>query len=272
MQQSHNIYKFILGEGFQYQKEELSNFYLCLKAKPFVILAGISGTGKTQLPRKFAEAIGMKKEQVIQLAVRPDWTDGSDLIGYASIDGNFMPKELTIAIQKAIQNPELPYFFILDEMNLARVEYYFSDFLSVIETRTWDKQGIIVTDHLIKAETLKNTKNSNDFKAFGWPENLFLIGTVNMDETTHPFSRKVLDRANSIEMNEVDLEWLNSSEKVEPLPSVSNSFFKSAYLSSYDLSEEEKASIRKELDLLIKVNSILQEADLKYSPKTGPEN
>ena len=74
--------------GFQYQYEEIANFYLALKAKPFVILAGISGTGKTQLPRKFAEAIGMSKEQVIQVPVRPDWTDGSDLLGYTSLDGS----------------------------------------------------------------------------------------------------------------------------------------------------------------------------------------
>jgi 5-methylcytosine-specific restriction endonuclease McrBC GTP-binding regulatory subunit McrB len=94
---------------------------LALRAKPFVILAGISGTGKTQLPRKFAAALGFSKEQVIQLPVRPDWTDSSDLLGYTSLDGNFIPKDLTLAIQKAMANPNKPYFFILDEMNLASV-------------------------------------------------------------------------------------------------------------------------------------------------------
>ena len=105
---------------------------------------------------------------------------------------------MTIAIQKATANPGKPYFFILDEMNLARVEHYFSDFLSVIETR--ERVGNqIKTDPILREEILNSAKNKNDFAVAGWPQNLYLIGTVNMDETTHSFSRKVLDRANSIE-------------------------------------------------------------------------
>ena len=203
-------HQYIASNGFQYQYEEIANFYLALKAKPFVILAGISGTGKTMLPRKFASAVGMSKAQVILVPVRPDWTDGSDLLGYVGLDNIFKPKDLTLAIIKAHDNPEKPYFFILDEMNLARVEHYFSDFLSVIETRE-KKDGIIKTDPILREEVLQNAANGSDYKAFGWPQNLYLIGTVNMDETTHSFSRKVLDRANSIEMNEVDLRWINKS-------------------------------------------------------------
>ena len=84
-----HAYDFISNAGFQYQPEEIANFYLALRAKPFVILAGISGTGKTQLPRKFASALGFSEEQVIQLPVRPDWTDSSDLLGYTSFRWKF---------------------------------------------------------------------------------------------------------------------------------------------------------------------------------------
>ncbi|MCV5767785.1 hypothetical protein OFN22_30315, partial [Escherichia coli] len=87
-----------------------------------------------------------------------------------------------------------PYFVVLDEMNLARVEYYFSDFLSVIESRKW-KDGKIVTSPVLP-ESITN-------KHITIPSNIYIIGTVNMDETTHPLSKKVLDRANTIEFNTV---------------------------------------------------------------------
>lgn len=267
------VYSYILNKGFNYSIEEIANFYLALKAKPFVILAGISGTGKTQLPRKFAEALGFAQDQLIQIPVRPDWTDSSDLLGYTSLDKTFIPKALTIAIQKAISNPENPYFFILDEMNLARVEHYFSDYLSVIETRKREiNSKTITTDKIIRDETLNGATNAADFKNVRLPENLYLIGTVNMDETTHAFSKKVLDRANSIEMNEVDLSWISiNGNKVEKLYNISNSSFVTPYISSGDLSESNKEVIKEEIEILNSVNKILQQADLHFAYRVRDE-
>jgi len=262
---------FIECNGFQYQKEEIANFYLALRAKPFVILAGISGTGKTQLPRKFAAALGFSKEQVIQLPVRPDWTDSSDLLGYTSLDGNFIPKDLTLAIQKATANPDKPFFFILDEMNLARVEHYFSDYLSVIETR--ERVGKdIKTDPILREEILKAAKNISDFTEMGLPQNLYLIGTVNMDETTHAFSKKVLDRANSIEMNDVDLNWIeNNGKSIEKLSNISNELFKTVYVNSSELNEADKKSITDEMRTLQAINKILEKADLHFAYRVRDE-
>ena len=266
-----HAHTYITDRGFQYQYEEIANFYLALCAKPFVILAGISGTGKTQLPRKFAASLGFSKDQVIQLPVRPDWTDGSDLLGYTSLDGNFIPKDLTIAIRKAAATPDKPFFFILDEMNLARVEHYFSDFLSVIETRE-RVSGEIKTDPILREEVINSAKNKDDFSAIGWPQNLYLIGTVNMDETTHSFSRKVLDRANSIEMNEVDLNWINTnSAPVESLSNITNALFLSSYLTASELSDSERNSITSEMELLQQVNKILQKADLHFAYRVRDE-
>ncbi len=266
-----HISRYLVSKGFRYTKEEIANFYLSLKTKPFVILAGISGTGKTQLPRKFAEALGMSKDQLIQVPVRPDWADGSDLLGYTGLDGVFKPKELSEAILKANDNQEKPYFFILDEMNLARVEHYFSDFLSIIETRERINNKII-TDPILKKETLDKAKNANKYAGITWPENLYLIGTVNMDETTHAFSRKVLDRANSIEMNEVDLDWMKSNKgNVEALEGIDNSFFKTEFIGSIDLTEEEKESVNKDIDLLKNVNDILKKADLHFAYRVRDE-
>ncbi|MGK0414671.1 MAG: hypothetical protein ACJA1B_002899, partial [Polaribacter sp.] len=223
-----HIETYIEQKGFYFNKGEIINFYLSLKTKPFVILAGISGTGKTQLPRLFAEAIGMSKDQVIQIPVRPDWTDASDLIGYTSLQGNFISKPLTEAIIKAKEDISKPHFFILDEMNLARVEHYFADFLSIIETRFKTKTNEVKTDFLLLKNQLKDANNAFLYDDIYWPENLYLIGTVNMDETTYPFSRKVLDRANSIEMNTVELDWISKQkQKVDKLTNFTNANLKS---------------------------------------------
>lgn len=270
----NHAHEYIANAGFQYQKDEIANFYLSLRTKPFVILAGISGTGKTQLPRKFAEALGFSEKQLRQIPVKPDWTDSSELIGYVSLDGKFIEKELTLAIKDArsAENQNKPYFFILDEMNLARVEHYFSDFLSVIETRKRNDESQIITDPILREEFLKNAANQTDYKQLLWPQNLFLIGTVNMDETTHTFSRKVLDRANSIEMNEVDLNWIKvTGEAVNPLKPVDYSYFETPYIISKELSEDEKESVSAELEKLIEINKLLQKADLHFAYRVRDE-
>ena len=267
-----HIESFIKSEGFNFKREEIANFYLSLKTKPFVILAGISGTGKTQLPRLFAKAVGMDKEtQVIQVPVRPDWTDASDLIGYTALNGKFISKPLTDAILKAKEFPNKPFFFILDEMNLARVEHYFSDFLSIIETRT-HKDGKIITDPIITESQIKDAHNKEIFENLHWPENLYLIGTVNMDETTHPFSRKVLDRANSIEMNTVELDWLEKqAETLYPLVDFTNDHLCGKLIGSKDLSDEDKIKTKNELNELKEINDILRIADLHFAYRVRDE-
>ncbi|SHM52493.1 McrB family protein [Chitinophaga sp. CF418] len=266
-----HVHNYIKGTGFQYKTEEIANFYLALRTKPFVILAGVSGTGKTQLPRKFAAAIGLK-ENVIQVSVRPDWADGSDLLGYTSLDGNFIAKDLLLAIQKAKGDKKKPFFFILDEMNLARVEHYFSDFLSVIETREWDQNGEIITDPLLRHEMLTGARNRKEFEVLGWPDNLYLIGTVNMDETTHTFSRKVLDRANTIEMNSIDLLWgEDNNVRLEELSGIENDFLKTTYLHASELTADDKKSLTKDMGLLIEINNILKEGGLHFAYRVRDE-
>lgn len=266
-----HVDEFIKSKGFRYTYVEIANFYLSIRTKPFVILAGISGTGKTQLPRKFAAGLGFDENQLRQIPVRPDWTDSSDLLGYTALDGNFIQKELTIAILEANKYPDKPFFFILDEMNLARVEHYFSDYLSVIETRE-RKGGVIVTDSLLSTEMLRNAKDSNVLLKLGIPENLYLIGTVNMDETTHTFSRKVLDRANTIEMNDIDLDWIEIPLKsVECLKDISNDLFKTEFIESKELTDLDKKSIDKEMSLLKGINGILTKADLQFGYRVRDE-
>ena len=231
--QINKISEYINAKGFKYDENLLANFYLSLKAKPFVLLAGTSGTGKTRLVRLFAEAIGAYGDgRYKQVAVKPDWSDSTDLFGHVNLDNHFIPGAIIEFIKKAADDQrKLPYILCLDEMNLARVEYYFSDFLSVMETRDWDEHEII-TDKLIPRSCYCGDKNAEDlYSNLMIPENLYIVGTVNMDETTFPFSKKVLDRANTIEFSYVDFDL--SDEILVKKPEavvVDNEFLRANYL------------------------------------------
>lgn len=248
-----HIHSYIKSKGFHYSREEVINLFLSIKTKPFVILSGISGTGKTKIVQWFAESVGATEEngRFKLIPVRPDWNDSSDLLGYVDIKDDFKPGPLTKVIEKAEKDPDHPYFVLLDEMNLARVEHYFSDILSVMESRK--KQGEeIVTSTLLSAETAKR-----DIKL---PTNLYIIGTVNMDETTHPFSKKVLDRANTIEFNRVELtnlSFLEEGEEVQPI-AVTDIKFRANYLHLKDLYGSNKALVEKVTVELETLNKSLQ--------------
>jgi len=267
-----NIKKYIKSKGFIYPDGLIENFYLSLKTKPFVLLAGISGTGKTRLVRLFAEALKCKYKLV---SVRPDWSDGSDLLGYKNIQGKFVPGAVIDYIKKANENPDEIYFLCLDEMNLARVEYYFSDFLSKMETRR--REGVeFVTDKLLDSDTFEYEDDREKYGDIIIPENLYIVGTVNMDETTHPFSKKVLDRANTIEFNEVYLanfkldDGLETDIDVIPFK-VNNDFLKAEYLTLKDCLEDDEEFIMEIIDKLVEINNILQEANLQVGYRVRDE-
>lgn len=239
------IKAYIRSKGFTYEDGVVENFYLSLKTKPFVILAGTSGTGKTRLVRLFAEAVGATSEngRYKLVPVRPDWSDSTDLFGHVDLNGKFIPGAIIDFIKQAESDIEYPYFLCLDEMNLARVEYYLSDILSIIETRE-------IVDEAVQSDPLisltyygADSSAIEDYGTLHFPENLYIIGTVNMDETTFPFSKKVLDRANTIEFSYVDLlpkfDAINS-EPQTPME-LENDFFKAEYLLLNQCAEERDA-------------------------------
>lgn len=268
-----HIHKFCLSKGFQYDIKDIANFYLALKTKPLVILAGISGTGKTQLVRLFAEAIGYgDADHCMIIPVKPDWTDNGDLIGYNNLGQVFEKKKVIDIILKAKENPDEPFFIILDEMNLARVEHYFSDFLSIMETRKFDEEGDIKTDALLRDNDVgMNTPDREKLIDLGIPKNLYVVGTVNMDETTFPFSKKVLDRANSIEMNRVYLEFKPRSADVQPLNNIYNDFLECTKINSSHLTEEEITELKPVISKLSEINDCLKMADLQFAYRIRDE-
>ncbi|HFK1458739.1 TPA: DUF3578 domain-containing protein [Bacillus cereus] len=248
-----HVSSYIQSKGFFYEKKDLINFFLSLKTKPFVILSGISGTGKTKIVQWFAESLGATEEngQFTLIPVRPDWSDSSDLLGYVNLQGEFQERPLIKVLENADANPNRPYFVVLDEMNLARVEYYFSDFLSVIESRKW-KDGKIVTSPVLP-ESITN-------KSIIIPSNVYIIGTVNMDETTHPLSKKVLDRANTIEFNTVNLDYFNFLMDIEEKEAeiASNRSLATEYLHLKECFKENEDLVRHISNVLIEINKTLE--------------
>ena len=219
------------------------NYLTAIRTKPFILLAGISGTGKSRIVRKLAQATDdidqfendadrwklQRPTNFELIQVKPNWHNSMDVVGFKSnINGEhyeFTP--FVDFIVKAWCHQDTPFFLCLDEMNLAPVEEYFAEFLSAIESRGIGDDGEFETDPIIKPFDSFGTELSgmmmHHFVEMGYdipsdvenrlrkkgltlPKNLIVMGTVNMDETTFSFSRKVLDRAMSIEMNEVDYD------------------------------------------------------------------
>lgn len=252
----NQITQYISAKGFNYNDKLIENFYLSLKSKPFVILAGTSGTGKTRLVKLFAEAIGAKYKMI---SVRPDWSDGSDLFGHYDLNGNFIDGPICECFELAKSNPDTPVLLCLDEMNLARVEYYMSDFLSVIESREKLDDDKIITSSIAQYGE-------------GIPDNIYIIGTVNMDETTFPFSKKVLDRANTIEFSYVDLlpSFNYIETKIDPVE-LKNSSLRTKYLVLTRDCADEQEYVSEICAELQSINMILQKANLHFGYRVRDE-
>jgi len=179
------------NSGLFFNDKFVLRFVSSLLSKPFLILTGLSGSGKTKLAQSFVQWICETDTQYTVVPVGADWTNREPLLGYPNA---LKPEEyakpdsgVIDLILSANSNPNLPYFLILDEMNLSHVERYFADFLSVMES----KEAIPLYD----GNKVENGVPSK----LEIPSNFFIIGTVNIDETTNMFSPKVLDRANTIE-------------------------------------------------------------------------
>ncbi|MDB3972038.1 hypothetical protein N9400_01225 [Candidatus Thioglobus sp.] len=194
-QSNFNFYEFgkaVHDSGLKFTDGLIHRFIAALQTKQFIILTGLSGSGKTKLAEAFSGWVCELGEQVCMVAVGADWTNREPLLGFPNslaTDDYVKPESGVLnLILSAQNNPEYPYFLILDEMNMSHVERYFADFLSALESvnstislHSGDKEWSGVPSKV----TL--------------PKNLFIIGTVNVDETTYMFSPKVLDRANVIE-------------------------------------------------------------------------
>ena len=264
-------------------------FTAAIKSKPFLLLAGISGTGKSRIVREFAfkscpeylqDKDGTTPGNYCMIEVKPNWHDSTELLGYYSRLGSKPGYQFTKFVKflvKAKMYPNVPFFVCLDEMNLAPVEQYFAEILSILETRKVvigeDGNKTIKTEAIIDAEHFKalgkiggfapnftdrdiymklydiDTESNideavgkrTDLKTEGLtlPDNVVIIGTVNMDDTTHQFSRKVIDRAMTIEMNGGNLRTMfGGSKNLEYLPDEKQKEWQNAFIRRYVTADE----------------------------------
>lgn len=266
------------------EENDFNTYLTAIRTKPFILLAGISGTGKSRIVRELAfkscpqylqDEEGTTPGNYCMIEVKPNWHDSTELLGYYSnLSKGYQFKKFVMFLVKAKMFPKVPFFICLDEMNLAPVEHYFAEILSILETRKHPKiagtdevdMEVTKTDPIVEARYFKElgqmstTKNVSTGQAFSMnltdrdiymklfgietendideevgkktdlttigltlPDNVIIIGTVNMDDTTHQFSRKVIDRAMTIEMNggklsdmyggSNDLEYLDEAEQ-----------------------------------------------------------
>ena len=308
---------------FDYKGSYLS----AVRTKPFLLLAGISGTGKSRIVKKMAfnscpevedfqdDLTSPGNYQLIE--VKPNWHDSTEVLGYESeIEGrHYVVTPFIKFLVKAMSFPEIPFFVCMDEMNLAPVEQYFAEFLSVLESRKL-VDGKITSEPLVKADVFKQKYDSkhdifvklglkkiptsvgkaendklgenatteaferqdivDELKNNGLrlPQNLIIVGTVNMDETTHQFSRKVIDRAMTIEMNIADgiepfKDFFNNKEELryrnEP---ISKDFFLCNFVQAPEAMESD---LLKEADCeYLKTNVPLKLSELNTALKNTP--
>ena len=305
-------------------------YMAAIKTKPFLILGGFSGTGKSLLVKSLAfstcpcDGVLNTSEtspgNYLLVSVKPNWHDATDITGFrSSVNRNYYVTDFMRFLVKAKHHPKVPFFVCLDEMNLAPVEEYFADFLSVIESRKRKKDGSVVTDAIVPASVFNDSSYGDDFNIFlelglkptievkdvtdfsarikeaeedesdffeqSWlvdelkrdgltiPQNVIIIGTVNMDDTTNSFSRKVIDRAMTFETIVEDFD--QSYFKTDAMLGYVKNYRKGELFISdevratemlvngrFELSEEDKSKI---IDFINSINSDLKGTPFKIS-------
>ena len=305
-------------------------YMAAIKTKPFLILGGFSGTGKSLLVKSLAYATcpcdgvlntsETSPGNYLLVSVKPNWHDATDITGFrSSVNRNYYVTDFMRFLVKAKHYPKVPFFVCLDEMNLAPVEEYFADFLSVIESRKRKKDGSVVTDAIVPASVFNDSSYGDDFNIFlelglkptievkdvteftakikkaeedesdffeqSWlvdelkrdgltiPQNVIIIGTVNMDDTTNSFSRKVIDRAMTFETIVEDFD--QSYFKTDAMLGYVKNYRKGELFISdevratemlvngrFELSEEDKSKI---IDFINSINSDLKGTPFKIS-------
>ncbi len=248
------IERYITARGYYFDRETLCNYHICLKTRPFVILAGLSGTGKSKLSQLYAEALG-PREHFKRLPVRPNWNDDRYLLGHLNtITGEYITEPAIEFLFEASADEDNLYFLCLDEMNLAHVEYYFSQFLSAMEEeRPAERLLTLLSKRAQKIVATGNTSNPIPAE-IAIPSNLFFTGTINVDETTQPVSDKVMDRANTLEFFRVELDKIpNQPMDLPAVPAISSHTWRSYQSVTPD------PTFRPQI---IEISKILNKADL----------
>ncbi|HEX8385799.1 MAG TPA: AAA family ATPase, partial [Rubricoccaceae bacterium] len=262
------------ARGFVYEPFEVAAYVTALRTKPFVLLAGPTGVGKSRLPALVAEATGGVPHLV---PVRPDWTDPAETLGYTDLSGRFRPGALLRVAREAGDHPGRHHTLVLDELNLGRPEHFLAEVLSRMEAREATPDGYVspplLTERLGAADVV--------WQGVRVPANLGLVGTVNVDESAHAFSAKVLDRAFVLTLAATDLgSWTATAETAD---APSEAWPSEAWPSEAwrpralrlgalgDLSSDEQAEVERAVAAIAEVARLLGPAGLGPGYRTRDE-
>ncbi|KQX45867.1 McrB family protein [Paenibacillus sp. Root444D2] len=242
--------------GLQYSEKDLYNFHTAMKSNALTILAGMSGTGKSRLVQAYGRALGLDASQLVFVPVRPSWADDADLLGYVDTKNMlFRPSNSSLidALFQAQSERNKLFIICFDEMNLSRVEHYFSQFLSVLEMEPNRRMLRLYSDRI--AQQIYNSAQYGPEINIGG--NVVFVGTVNLDESTYHFSDKVLDRANVITLDVQPYSMLKNRNTREAKERTRKPYTYEQY-SKFKKQESPVSLNDDELNLLWELHTIMQ--------------
>lgn len=251
--------------GLYYDVKDLYNFHTAMKTGSLVVLAGMSGTGKSKLVQCYVKTLKLQKSNYLFASIRPSYLDDSDLIGFLDVSNNvYRPGDsglLNILIH-AKDYPEELHLVCFDEMNIARVEHYFSQFLSVLEIDEPNKRILQLYNDEYNARIYNQHMYPSSVRI---GNNIMFVGTVNLDESTYHFSDKVLDRANVINLNILPYDKLAKMEESRTEELAANKIemdpVTDKMYNSFKKKEKEMSLTANESDCLWKIHVALQECN-----------
>lgn len=251
----------LMQQNLHYNEQDLQHFHTTLKANGLTILSGISGTGKSKLAQVYSEALGLKTNHFKMVPVAPSWLDETDLLGYVDTQQRrYIPAATGLAslLLEAEKYPQQTFVVCFDEMNLAKVEHYFSQFLSVLEMDLTSPNRQI---RLYSEELEAEITNANDFPSnIRILDNLIFIGTVNTDETVHRFSDKVLDRSHIIQLKVEPFNLMMYDEEINCEPLHLQSF----HLKQFTSAKKGFSLTQQQIDFLWELNELLNDTSANF--------
>ena len=256
----NNLKQYSLKHNLSYNSKDLVNFHISVKTNPLTIVAGMSGTGKTQLAKAYANVLGLKEdENLLFLPIRPSYTEPEDIIGYYNASNYmYIPSEtgLVDLLIHAQNHPDEMHMVVFDEMNLSQIEYWFAPFMSLLELKEDERILKLYSKH---ADCKNGDKYKNSIKI---GSNIIFIGTVNLDETTKEFSDRLLDRANIVNLSKQSFLEFSKEKKESQNNTYSQNYYSaSVYRSWIENKNSLDAFEENELMFLDELHSLIQKYD-----------
>lgn len=266
------IAHYISCGGFSVSDNDVSDLFLSLKAGSLPIITGGEGVAKTTFVRLFAEAVGANSTngRFKLIPVRPSWQNADGLLGYNGPDGKFVPGAMLDFVAAATENPDKPYFLCLDEMSVTRVEGYFSEVLSVMNS-AHPEGNRVVTAPLLSPEVFGSDEDARKYYGdLTLPDNLFIIGTISNEEARHGVSKRLIERAAIIELAKPDLTLTPPPASLPQPTPLKADFFKKDIFALASVVNHRK-TITDMVTLLGVINEILQRADAEIGFRVRDE-